>query len=60
MNVLLWLKNLPKLVPTQVMKTRNKNLTPSGQNKIGPSKDRWKIRSRTYLGIAKAMADQWV
>jgi len=56
----LWLKNLPRLVPTQVMKTRNKNLTPSGQNKIGPSKDRWKIRSRTYLGIAKAMADQWV
>ena len=55
----LWLKNLPKLVPTNIMETRNKNLTPSGQNKIGPSKDRWKIRSRTYLGIAKAMASQW-
>lgn len=35
------------------------NQTPSGQNKIGPSKDRWKIRSRTYQGIANAMADQW-
>jgi hypothetical protein len=29
------------------------------KNKIGPSPDRWKIRSRTYVGIAKAMAEQW-
>lgn len=35
------------------------NQTPSGQNKMGPSPDRWKERSRTYEGIAKAMADQW-
>ncbi len=59
----LWLKNLPKLVATDKLlgddKTRRANQTPSGQNKLGPSPDRWKERSRTYEGIAKAMADQW-
>ncbi len=35
------------------------NQTPSGQNKLGPSEDRWKIRSKTYTGIAEAMATQW-
>lgn len=35
------------------------NQTPSGQNKLGPSADRWKIRSETYQGIADAMAEQW-
>lgn len=35
------------------------NQSPCGANKLGPSKDRWKIRSRTYLGIAKAMAKTW-
>lgn len=35
------------------------NQTATGQNKIGPSKDRWKERSRTCEGIAQAMADQW-
>lgn len=35
------------------------NQTPSGQNKLGPSADRWKLRSTTYKGIAKAMAVQW-
>lgn len=35
------------------------NQTKSGQNKLPPSKDRWKIRSKTYEGIAEAMADQW-
>jgi hypothetical protein len=35
------------------------NQTPSGQNKLGPSADRWKIRSATYQGIADAMATQW-
>lgn len=35
------------------------NQTPSGQNKLGPSEDRWKVRSKTYSGIAKALADQW-
>jgi hypothetical protein len=35
------------------------NTTPSGQNSLPPSADRWKIRSRTYQGIADAMAAQW-
>lgn len=55
----LWLKNLPPLLATNVMSIRNHNLTPSGQNKLGPSPDRWKARSRTYIGIATAMAQQW-
>jgi len=62
----LWLKNLPLLVPTQVIEPKvvgNKkiwgNQTASGQNKLPPSKDRWKIRSETYQGIADAMANQW-
>lgn len=55
----LWLKGLPRLVPTQVMEIRNRNLTPSGQNKLGPSPDRWRTRSRTYTGVAAAMAAQW-
>lgn len=55
----LWLKNLPKLRPTKVMKRRDRNLTPSGQNKLSPSDDRWKLRAKTYQGIADAMAEQW-
>jgi site-specific DNA-cytosine methylase len=59
----LWLKNLPPLKPTEVLEKPAsgywQNQTPSGQNKLGPSKDRWKIRSATYKGIAEAMADQW-
>ena len=59
----LWLKNLPPLVPTDKLpgdnKTRRANQTPSGQNKLGPSADRWKLRSATYQGIADAMAAQW-
>lgn len=35
------------------------NQTPSGQNSLGPSPDRWKERSRTYQGIADAWAKQW-
>lgn len=35
------------------------NQTPSGQNKLGPSADRWKLRSKTYPGVAGACADQW-
>jgi hypothetical protein len=35
------------------------NQTASGQNKLAPSKDRWKLRSKTYEGIARAMAEQW-
>lgn len=62
----LWLKNLPHLTPTQIIeprivsgKKRWANQTDSGQNKLGPSEDRWKIRSETYTGIAEAMAEQW-
>ncbi len=62
----LWLKNLPQLQPTKIIepriingKKRWGNQTDSGQNKLGPSEDRWKIRSETYKGIAEAMAQQW-
>ena len=59
----LWLKNLPLLMPSKMLpgdaKTRRGNQTASGQNKLPPSKDRWKIRSETYQGIANAMAAQW-
>ena len=62
----LWLKNLPLLKPTQMVeprivngKQRWGNQTDSGQNKLPPSKDRWKLRSKTYEGIADAMAAQW-
>ena len=59
----LWLNNLPLLQPTRMLpgdaKTRRANQTPSGQNKLAPSKDRWKLRSATYQGIADAMAQQW-
>ena len=59
----LWLKNLPLLTPTDMLlgdaKTRRGNQTASGQNKLPPSKDRWKLRSETYQGIADAMAAQW-
>ena len=59
----LWLHNLPKLRPTNVVDKpvcgHWDNQTPSGQNKLGPSPDRWKIRSKTYAGIAQAIADQW-
>jgi hypothetical protein len=59
----LWLKNLPKLVVTDILSLpesgRWENQTPSGQNKLGPSPLRWKERSKTYQGIANAMAQQW-
>lgn len=59
----LWLKNLPLLVPTKILEKpasgRWENQTKSGQNNLGPSKNRWKIRSKTYQGIAEAMAAQW-
>ena len=50
----LWLKGLPKLYPTDIVSGREQRI-----HKMGPSKDRWKERSRTYKGIAEAMADQW-
>ena len=62
----LWLKKLPLLTPTQIIEPKIingkriwGNQTASGQNKLPPSKDRWKIRSKTYEGIAAAMAEQW-
>ena len=59
----LWLKGLPPLKPTLILDKpasgRWNNQTPTGQNKLGPSADRWKIRSTTYQGIADAMATQW-
>ena len=59
----LWLKNLPLLEPTDILPggraARRANQTPSGQNKLGPSPDRCKLRSMTYPGIAAAMASQW-
>mgnify|MGYP001558972401 CR=1 FL=1 len=59
----LWLKNLPQLVDTNRLpgdnKTRRANQTASGQNKLGPSPTRQADRSRTYAGIARAMATQW-
>ena len=56
----LWLKGLAPLVPTKIIKKdRYANQTPSGQNKLGPSPDRWKLRAKTYQGIADAMAAQW-
>lgn len=50
----LWLKNLPPLVPTNVVAGREAKI-----HRMPPSPDRWKNRSRTYRGIADAMADQW-
>lgn len=59
----LWLKGLPALQPTNILSKptngRWENQTPSGQNKLAPGKDRWKERSKTYKGIADAMAIQW-
>jgi hypothetical protein len=59
----LWLKNLPKLTPTKIIQPgpngRYANQTPSGQNKLGPSPTRAMDRSKTYQGIADAMAYQW-
>lgn len=50
----LWLKNLTKLAPTNIVDGREQKIW-----KLHPSKDRWKQRSKTYEGIAKAMAEQW-
>ena len=50
----LWLKGLPKLVPTNIVDGREQRI-----HKMPPSPTRWKERSRTYQGIADAMAQQW-
>lgn len=62
----LWLKNLPVLFRTKYIEPRIVNgrkrwgnQTDSGQNKLGPSDNRAELRSKTYAGIAEAMATQW-
>jgi hypothetical protein len=50
----LWLKNLPPLVPTDIVEGRQPRV-----HYASPGPDRWKERSRTLPGIAKAMAEQW-
>jgi len=50
----LWLKGLPRLNATNIVEGREQRL-----HKLSPSKDRWKERSRTFTGIAEAMANQW-
>ena len=50
----LWLKGLPKLMPTNVVEGREARV-----HRMPPSPDRWKERSRTYSGVAEAMAAQW-
>ena len=50
----LWLKGLPKLEATDIVEGREQRIW-----KMAPSPDRWKKRSETYSGIAKAMATQW-
>ncbi len=50
----LWLKNLPKLKPTNIVEGRENRV-----HREPPGPDRWKKRSRTFEGIAAAMADQW-
>jgi site-specific DNA-cytosine methylase len=49
----LWLKNLPKLKPTDCVEGREPKVW------MMSGKDRWKNRSRTYMGVAEAMGDQW-
>jgi site-specific DNA-cytosine methylase len=60
----LWLKNLPKLQPTNIVGKGSRHITKSGKSlptwyNLPPSPDRWKERSKTFAGIARAMAEQW-
>jgi len=50
----LWLKGLPKLKATDIVEGREQKIW-----KMGPSPERAKLRSKTYAGVAKAMAEQW-
>jgi hypothetical protein len=52
--ICLWLKNLPKLKPTRIVEGRTPRV-----HYESPGPERWKNRSRTYQGIADAMAEQW-
>lgn len=49
-----WLKNLPRLEPTNIVDGRDPKV-----HRMSPGPNRWKERSRTYQGIADAMASQW-
>lgn len=51
-----WLDNLPPLFKTKIVKPVNG----SAMHKLPPSKDRWKLRSKTYEGISQAIVDQWI
>ena len=60
----LWLKNLPLLIPTEIVGKGKKHTTKGGKvipewYNLPETKDRWKKRSKTFEGFAKAMADQW-
>lgn len=69
----LWRRKLPKIIATKQVPGRIvewprgsgkfverwANQTDSGQNRLGPSEDRWSLRSDTYPGISEALADQW-
>jgi len=58
----LWLKNLSELKSTKIVKEEMLKLPKKFRKRIhycSPGKDRWKIRSRTFTGIAEAMANQW-
>ena len=60
----LWLKGLPKLEPTNIVDKGNRHVTKSGRSlpewyNLPPSEDRAKLRSKTFAGIARAMAEQW-
>lgn len=60
----LWLKGLPALAPTNVVGKGERHVTKSGRSlpkwyNLPPSPDRWRERSRTFPGIAEAMAEQW-
>ena len=50
----LWLKNLPPLTPTNVVEGREARV-----HKMPPGPNRWKERSKTFAGVAEAMAEQW-
>lgn len=50
----LWLKNLPRLVPTDIVDGREARI-----HRMSPGPNRWRERSRTFSGLAEAMADQW-
>lgn len=50
----LWLKNLPPLVPTEIVDGREQRV-----HRMSPGPNRWKERSRTFTGIGEAMAQQW-